>query len=166
MKHAGATVGSFAISVIPDNPPEIELTDAPRYNARGSLTLAYKISDDYGAVSAEAVFADPQRRWRRAGRCVRWFRPPRLSLVLPQGGIGEAETTGDLSDHPWSGARVTMTLVAHDEGGNIGRSDPIEITLPQQPVRQADRQGACRAAAQSRPLSRSPRQGAGRRSMA
>ncbi len=26
-----------------------------------------------------------------------------------------------------------MTLVAHDEGGNIGRSDPIEITLPQRP---------------------------------
>ncbi len=26
-----------------------------------------------------------------------------------------------------------MTLVARDEGGNVGRSDPIEITLPQQP---------------------------------
>ncbi len=132
LKHAGATVGSFAISVIPDNPPEIELTDAPRYNARGSLALAYKISDDYGAISAEAVFAGPHVDGV-AGTVRSVVGPPHLSLVLPQGGAGEAETTGDLSDHPWSGARVTMTLVAHDEGGNIGRSDPIEITLPQRP---------------------------------
>ncbi len=40
LRHAGATVGSFAISVIPDLPPEIELTDAPRFHARGSLKLA------------------------------------------------------------------------------------------------------------------------------
>jgi uncharacterized protein (TIGR02302 family) len=132
LKHAGATVGSFAISVIPDNPPEIELTDAPRYNARGSLTVAYKINDDYGAISAEAVFSNPHVDGV-TGTVRSVVSPPRLSLVLPQGGIGEAETTGDLSDHPWSGARVTMTLVAHDEGGNIGRSDPIEITLPQRP---------------------------------
>ena len=64
LKHAGSTVGVFEIAVIPDRPPEIELTDAPRFNARGSLTLAYKINDDYGAASAEAVFSDPQRRGR------------------------------------------------------------------------------------------------------
>jgi len=132
LKHAGSTVGVFKIAVIPDRPPEIELTDAPHFNARGSLTLAYKISDDYGAASAEAVFSDPSVEGA-TGTVRSLVKPPHLSLVLPDGGVGEAETTGDLSSHPWAGARVKMTLVARDEGGNVGRSDPIEITLPQQP---------------------------------
>jgi uncharacterized protein (TIGR02302 family) len=132
LKHAGATVGTFDIAVIPDLPPQIEWTDAPHFNARGSLTLAYKIADDYGAVSAQAVFANPHVDGI-SGTVRSLVGTPHLELVLPPGGVGEAETTGDLSEHPWAGARVTMTLVARDEGGNIGRSDPIEITLPQQP---------------------------------
>ncbi len=107
MKHAGSTVGVFEIAVIPDRPPEIELTDAPRFNARGSLTLAYKINDDYGAASAEAVFSDPSVEGV-SGTVRSLVAPPHLSLVLPQGGIGEAETTGDLSSHPWAGARVKI----------------------------------------------------------
>jgi uncharacterized protein (TIGR02302 family) len=132
LKHAGATVGVFKIAVIPDRPPQIELTDAPHVNVRGSLTLAYKISDDYGAASAEAVFRDPSVEGL-SGPSHSLVAPPNLALILPQGGVGEAETTGDLSSHPWAGARVSMTLVARDEGGNIGRSDPIILTLPQQP---------------------------------
>ncbi|MEW6437562.1 MAG: TIGR02302 family protein [Pseudomonadota bacterium] len=132
LKHAGATVGVFNIAVIPDRPPQIELTDAPRFNLRGSLTLSYKIDDDYGAISAEAVFADPQVDGAH-GMVRSLVAAPHFSLVLPAGGIGEAETTGDVSDHPWAGARVKMTLIARDEGGNVGRSDPIEITLPQRP---------------------------------
>ena len=37
----------------------------------------------------------------------------------------------DLTDHPWAGAEVTMTLVAHDEGGNEGRSEPFSFRLPE-----------------------------------
>ena len=35
-----------------------------------------------------------------------------MALQLPGGanGVGEAQTTSDLSEHPWAGARVTMTL--------------------------------------------------------
>ena len=33
-----------------------------------------------------------------------------------------AQTTKDLSEHPWAGADVTMTLIARDEAGNEGRS--------------------------------------------
>jgi uncharacterized protein (TIGR02302 family) len=54
-----------------------------------------------------------------------------LALPMAAGGLGEGETTGDLSEHPWAGARVTMRLVARDEGGNEGLSDPLDITLPQ-----------------------------------
>ena len=53
--------------------------------------------------------------------------------MLPQArtrnGIGQ--TIKDLTDHPWAGAEVTMTLVAHDEGGNVGKSEPFAFRLPE-----------------------------------
>lgn len=121
--------GTFALSVIPDHPPAIATTEPPRNNARGSMTLAYRTEDDYGVVAAEATAALPAGR--RPGRAL--FPPPRLSLALPPGpaGLGEAKATLDFSDHPWAGARVALTLIAHDEGGNEGASAPLEITLPE-----------------------------------
>jgi uncharacterized protein (TIGR02302 family) len=121
--------GTFTLSVIPDRPPVIATTEPPRNNARGSMTLAYRTDDDYGVVAAEATAALPAGR--RPGRSL--FPPPRLSLALPPGpaGLGDAKATLDFSDHPWAGARVALTLVAHDEGGNEGVSAPIEITLPE-----------------------------------
>ena len=58
-----------------------------------------------------------------------------MPLALPsgRGGLGGGETTTDLAESPWAGARVTMVLSAKDEGGNEGLSDPIEISLPQRP---------------------------------
>ncbi len=134
LKHAGRLVGRFDIAAIPDLPPQIELTDAPRANVRGSLTLSYAISDDYGATSAAANFADPTVEGA-SGHLRSLVPPPHVALPLPPGpgGLGETEATVDLSDHPWAGAHVKMTLSAHDGGGNVGRSEPIEITLPQRP---------------------------------
>ncbi len=134
LKHAGTLVGRFDIAAIPDLPPQIELTDAPRANVRGSLTLSYVISDDYGATSAAADFADPSVEGA-TGHLRSLVPPPHVALPLAPGpgGLGETEATVDLSDHPWAGARVKMTLTAHDGGGNVGRSEPIEITLPQRP---------------------------------
>ena len=43
---------SFEIAAIPDAPPTIALTQEPRNNTRGSMTLAFRAQDDYGAVSA------------------------------------------------------------------------------------------------------------------
>src|SRR6185295_14005372 len=39
----------------------------------------------------------------------------------------------DLADHPWAGSTVILTLVARDEGGNEGSSEPREIRLPERP---------------------------------
>jgi uncharacterized protein (TIGR02302 family) len=132
IQHAGAVLGRFDLSVIPDNPPSIELTDVPRANLRGSLTLSYKIDDDYGVISAFADFTDPKVEGVN-GHLRSLVPPPRVTLVLPPGpgGLGETEMTTDLSDHPWAGARVKMVLTASDEGGNDGKSDPIVITLPE-----------------------------------
>ncbi|MGA2638865.1 TIGR02302 family protein [Methylocella sp.] len=128
------SVGAFEFAAIPDNPPTITLTDPPRPNARGSLTLKYAITDDYGAIGAEAAFANPvMPDGKPAKRSL--VDPPKASLQIPPAGSeeGDAETTIDLSDHPWAGAKVEMTLVAHDEGGNEGKSAPVTVTLPQKP---------------------------------
>jgi uncharacterized protein (TIGR02302 family) len=127
-------IGAFEFTAIEDRPPTIALTDPPKANARGTLALKYAITDDYGAISAEAAFANPvPPGGAPAKRSL--ADAPKAPLQLPPAGSeeGEAETTIDLSDHPWAGARVQMTLIARDEGGNEGRSEPVTVTLPQKP---------------------------------
>ncbi len=134
IQRYGSTIARFDIVSIPDHAPTIALKDEPKNNARGSLTLSYKIDDDYGVVSAEARFANPIINAKPVvGRSL--VDPPRMQLGLPSGtgGLGDAETTADLSEHPWAGARVTMTLHARDEGDNEGASVPVEMILPQRP---------------------------------
>ena len=134
VKRFGSTVAVFDLGSIADKPPTIVRKGDPKQNVRGSLTVAYTIDDDYGVVGAEATFAKPVVAGRAVtGRTL--AEPPKMTLALPAmpGGLGDAETTTDLSEHPWAGARVTMTLTAKDEGGNEGLSDPVEVTLPQRP---------------------------------
>ena len=128
----GKALGAIAVATIPDLPPTIVLSEPIKPNLRGSFTLTYKLDDDYGVTSAEATFDAPRLNGKPAtGRSL--ATPPRLPLRLAQGlgGRGEVATTGELAEHPWAGATVTMTLVAHDEGGNEGRSEASDIVLPQ-----------------------------------
>jgi uncharacterized protein (TIGR02302 family) len=117
---------AFDLAAIPDRPPSIELLEPPRKNLRGTTTLRYKTDDDYGVIDAEALLSRPGAR--RA-----LYPPPQLPLTpLPErDGRGEAQATLDLSDSPWAGAQATLTLRARDEGGNEGRSEAVDITLPQ-----------------------------------
>lgn len=121
--------GEFRILVIPDRPPTIEITEPPRNNSRGTMTLGFRIDDDYGVVSGEAAAALPATA--RPSRSL--YPPPRLPLPVPptRGGLGETKATLDFSDHPWAGARVALTLIARDEGGNEGFSAPLDVTLPE-----------------------------------
>jgi uncharacterized protein (TIGR02302 family) len=135
LRHSGNLLGTFNIHVIADRPPTIALTEAPKANVRGSLTLAYRLADDYGIASAHADFSNPKSADGVSfpGRSL--ATPPHIDLSLAPGvgGLGDAETTSDLSDHPWAGLRATMVLTAKDEGGNEGKSEPVEITLPRKP---------------------------------
>jgi len=128
----------WPFNAIPDNPPTIELTKDPQAQNRGSLLLSYRLQDDYGVTQAAATFArkddDPAASGDKAQPAPRpLYGPPDFPLVLPQARTknGVGQTIKDLTDHPWAGAEVTMTLVAHDEGGNVGKSDPLTFRLPQ-----------------------------------
>jgi uncharacterized protein (TIGR02302 family) len=121
----------FNFAAIPDRAPTIALIKEPEPQARGSLQLAYKMEDDYGVVGAQAVFALKQKAGDKAPRPL--YGAPDFSLVLPQARTrnGAGQTTKDLSDHPWAGAEVVLTLTARDEAGNEGSSSPTEFKLPE-----------------------------------
>ena len=130
----GTMVRTVTLKAIPDTPPRVTLVGAPKANVRGSLVLGYLIADDYGVIAAEAHFANPIVNGHPVtGRSL--VEAPRGALGLPPfpGGLGEGKTTLDLSDHPWAGAEVSMTLTAKDEGGNTGESSPTPVTLPAKP---------------------------------
>jgi uncharacterized protein (TIGR02302 family) len=119
-------------TAIPDRAPNIELIRDPERQARGALRLDYKMDDDYGVVEAKATFAlKEEQSSEKPPRPL--FGAPEFGLTLPQARTkaGTAQTTHDLTEHPWAGADVTLTLTAKDEAGNLGRSQPHELQLPQ-----------------------------------
>jgi uncharacterized protein (TIGR02302 family) len=131
---------TWSFVAVPDQAPTIALTKDPEPQARGSLMLNYKVEDDYGVTEARALFTLKPQQFDAFGVKVGGFRAPRplfeapdMPLVLPQARTrsGVGQTLRDLSGHPWAGAEVIMTLVARDDGGNEGRSEPFEMVLPE-----------------------------------
>ena len=126
----------WSFNAIPDRPPTIALAKEPEPQLRGSLLLNYKVEDDYGVVDAQATFDRKSATAQSDARPPRpLFDAPNFTLVLPQARTraGAGATTKDLSEHPWAGVDVTMTLVARDEGNNEGRSAGHEMRLPERP---------------------------------
>ena len=119
-------------TAIPDRAPTIDLIRDPERQARGALRLDYRVEDDYGVVEAKATFA--RKEEKASDKPPRpLFSAPDYALVLPQQRTraGTAQTTHDLTEHPWAGTDVMLTLTARDEAGNEGRSAPRELQLPQ-----------------------------------
>jgi uncharacterized protein (TIGR02302 family) len=135
VRGVGARDISWQFTPIPDRPPSIALAKDPEAQARGALQLTYKIEDDYGVIGAQAIFErqTAEQVPREPPRAL--FEAPNFTLVLPQARTksGVGQTTKDLTDHPWAGVDVAMTLVARDEAGNEGRSAPFVFHLPERP---------------------------------
>jgi uncharacterized protein (TIGR02302 family) len=139
--HVRAPSGQpqWKFSAIPDRVPIISLAKDPERQARGSLQMSYKIEDDYGVTEAQAHFAvrpndAPKSDAQKAAAEPRpLFDAPQFPLVLPnartRNGVGQ--TVKDLSEDPYAGADVTLTLTAKDEAGNEGHSEPFNMRLPE-----------------------------------
>jgi uncharacterized protein (TIGR02302 family) len=123
---------TWSFQAVPDKPPTIALTKEPERQTRGSLRLQYKVEDDYGVIGAQATFAQkPSRKDAHPPRPL--FGPPEMPLSLPQARTrnGAGQTIKDLTEHPWAGTEVLITLRARDDGGNEGRSEAQELRLPE-----------------------------------
>ncbi|CCE03372.1 TIGR02302 family protein [Bradyrhizobium sp. STM 3809] len=134
--HVRAPSGQpqWAFTATPDKPPVISMAKDPERQARGSLKLSYKLEDDYGVTEAKAkITARAADKPSDAPEARPLFQPPEFALVLPnartRNGVGQ--TVKDLSEDPYAGADVTVTLTAKDEAGNEGRSEPFETRLPE-----------------------------------
>ena len=124
---------TWAFNAIPDRPPTIALAKDPEQQARGSLLLSYRLEDDYGVTQAQATFARKDPPAASGAGPHPLYGPPDFALILPQARTkkGVGQTIKDLTDHPWAGADVVMTLIARDEGGNEGKSEPFAFRLPE-----------------------------------
>ena len=123
-----ARLADLTLKAEPRTDPKIRLLDPPQGNASGSLTLHYAIEDAYGIAEAggEAALSGPAIAHRL-------FGAPPLALATPTGphGTGEAKATLDLSEHPWAGAKTTLTLTARSTSGASAKSPAVEVALPQ-----------------------------------
>jgi uncharacterized protein (TIGR02302 family) len=134
--HVRAPSGQpqWKFTAMPDHPPTISLAKDPERQARGSLQMSYKIEDDYGVTEARAQFASRPADSAQGAQAVRpLFNAPQIPLVLPnartRNGVGQ--TVKDLSEDPYAGADVTLTLTAKDEAGQEGKSEPFNMRLPE-----------------------------------
>ncbi|TYR34958.1 TIGR02302 family protein [Mesorhizobium microcysteis] len=132
LESAGAELQRWAFNVVPDNPPAIRFADEPKRAANGALELAYEVEDDYGPSSARAVF---EQAAAAAPNARPLYEAPEMPLTLPRrnGRDIAARTSRDLSEHPWAGSEVELTLEATDAAEQQARSETKTIVLPQRP---------------------------------
>lgn len=127
----GEEIVNWSFTVTPDAAPQIRFAEEPTRAVNGALQLTYEIEDDYGAVSAQALFApaDPAPDARPL------YDAPEMRLTLPRRRGDEivARTSRDLTEHPWAGTLVDLTLEAEDGAGQTGQSDVERFTLPERP---------------------------------
>ena len=123
----------WTFKAMPDRAPSISLAKDPERQAKGALLLSYKLEDDYGVTEAQAQFAPRASAKQDAAPAQPLYDPPSITLGLPnartRNGVGQ--TVKDLSENPYAGADVTLTLTAKDEAGNEGRSEPFDMRLPE-----------------------------------
>lgn len=146
----------WKFTALADRPPTIALTKDPERQAHGALLLSYKLEDDYGVTGAEAKLeigaaraasggakSDAEKsvaansaEGAAAGRPL--YETPSFALVLPHARtrMGVGQTYKDLSEHPFAGATMNLTLIARDEAGNEGHSATTEFRLPERAFNQ------------------------------
>jgi uncharacterized protein (TIGR02302 family) len=140
----GNELARWQFYVKPDKPPVISMTKPPERTRRGSMKLTYSAEDDYGVVSAGVDLkrdrsaekpVDAKKAWAQPevlkGPRPPLERPPEITLRLPRPGQKEQQTYVDFGPHPYAGREVILTLEAKDVAGNVGRSKPMRLVLPQ-----------------------------------
>ncbi|MGN6765425.1 MAG: TIGR02302 family protein, partial [Rhizobiaceae bacterium] len=115
-----------------DHPPVIDFAAEPKHAANGALELSYSIEDVYGPASAKAVFEPAEKQAPGAHPL---YSAPDMPLTLPRRDAKNhaAKTTKDLTDHPWAGTMVRLTLKAKDDAGHESSSETKLVELPERP---------------------------------
>lgn len=125
VQQGRGAIAEWAIHIVPDQAPTVAFATQPSRTLRAALRLEYKASDDYGLAGVKAEI-------HRGGASAD-ESPIELDLPLSNEHPRQAHETSfhDLTPHPWAGLQVTVQLLAQDEPGQIGKSEPFEMTLPE-----------------------------------
>lgn len=122
--QGGDTLGQWTLNVVPDQPPSAGFKEPPAPTERQALALDWQAADDYG-------LADVKLEIRRIDDAS--AAPLTIDLAELDGNrkTASAKTYKDLTAHLWAGFAVELTLVATDELGQEGRSEPLRMVLPE-----------------------------------
>ncbi len=129
----GAT---WEVTVIPDTPPEVEVSGPVSAEARGEMSQPFRAADDYAVISGTATIElNLAAVERRHGLAVDPDPREPLVLDLPMPFSGDRaafdETLiDDLSEHPFANLPVTLTLAVRDAVDQTGQNEPVEMILP------------------------------------
>ncbi|WAP69647.1 TIGR02302 family protein [Jiella pelagia] len=125
-----SSLGEWRFDVTPDTDPTIAFKGEPSEARNGALQLTYEVGDDYGVRKARGEI---EIEGAEAAGARPLYPAPEMRLALPRRGQGVAEgkTSVDLTESPYSGADVELTLVAEDDAGQTGRSQTKAMTLPE-----------------------------------
>lgn len=119
----------WPISITKDAAPVIAFEGEPKPTVNGALEIGFTAKDDYALASAMADIV-PLDTLPNDARPL--YPLPQYKLDLPRSNGREVKglSSRNLSDHPLSGKRVAITLVAKDSAGQEGRSETREMIMP------------------------------------
>ncbi len=125
VEQSGSVIAEWPIAIVPDLPPTVAFATPPTGTFRAALRIDYVARDDYGVASVKAEIRRKDAPDKEA--------PLVIDLPLPSGHPREAHETSfhDLTAVPWAGLPVAVQLVAADEPGQLGRSEFVDMILPE-----------------------------------
>jgi uncharacterized protein (TIGR02302 family) len=128
LRRQGHEIAAWELTVVADVPPVVAFTEPPG-KARGTSRLPqtripWEVSHAYGVASLRAEL----RLKDRPGAA-----PVIVNIPLPGGTPRQAKGARlqELTANPWAGLPVIARLVARDEPGLTGTSEPAEFLLPE-----------------------------------
>ncbi len=123
----GSTQKKWALNVLPDTPPTIEINSQVKADKRDRLAFTYSFEDDYGVEQLELdmrLLTDdmtaPEKR-------------SSVTIPLSSGSVKraeDAEAALDLTKHEWAGRKVAGRLMATDGLGQTTYSEDVFFTVP------------------------------------
>jgi uncharacterized protein (TIGR02302 family) len=126
-----AEIANWRIAVTLDLEPKIAWDDVPSTEANGAFNFSYTVEDDYGVTAARTLLDLPASAAAIGDNGL--YELPEFDLPLARRNTKSAtsKVSKNLTEHPYAGTEVDMTLVATDAAGQEGFSDVRAFTLPQ-----------------------------------
>ncbi len=119
------TLGRWRIKTVADTPPVIAFSAPPSKTGHDAVKFAFTAGDDYGVAKVRAII-----RPLKPG--LKSHKPLIVDLPVdnPTGKTLQQTTYKDLTDNPYAGLKVSITLEATDAIGQTGTSKPATFILP------------------------------------